>query len=191
MAYPQDYLYEILVRGRPDGSFAAHQITTTIVAEGVERAGSPAPLDLAQVAAVLGAAFPGLATRLDAATADVAAKAARIGELETQAAGHAAQVDAFNMQIATLNAEIDVLRNPPADAVLSCTDLQFRLALNQLGLRESVEAYAATASQDVRDWWERATTIHADNAMLIEAASALGKTQADIDAVISLGKTLA
>lgn len=63
MAYPQDYLYEILVRGRPDGSFAAHQITATIVAEGVERAGSPAPLDLAQVAAVLGAAFPDLATR--------------------------------------------------------------------------------------------------------------------------------
>lgn len=180
MAYPQDYLYEILVRGRPDGSFAAHQITATIVAEGVERAGSPAPLDLAQVAVVLGAAFP-----------DVAAKAARIGELETQAAGHAAQVDAFNTQIATLDAEIDALRNPPTDPVLSCTDLQFRLALNQIGLREAVEAYVATASQDVRDWWERATTIHANNPMLIATATALGKTQADIDAAIKLGLTLA
>jgi hypothetical protein len=75
--------------------------------------------------------------------------------------------------------------------VPSCTDLQFRLAINQLGLRDTVETYVAEASQDVKDWWERATIIRADNELLLAAASALNKTQADVDAAISLGKTLA
>lgn len=74
--------------------------------------------------------------------------------------------------------------------VLSCSDLQFRLSLNQMGLRAAVDSYVAGASQDVRDWWDRATTIHSNNPMLIDAATALGKTQADIDAVIALGQTL-
>jgi hypothetical protein len=36
-----------------------------------------------------------------------------------------------------------------------------------------------------------AQTIHADNPLLLQAASAIGKTQADVVTVIALGKTLA
>ena len=64
MTYPQTYLYEILVRGRPDGTFYAHQITSTLFAEGVERAGDAVSLDPAQVSRILGDAFPDIANRL-------------------------------------------------------------------------------------------------------------------------------
>ncbi|HEY8136270.1 MAG TPA: hypothetical protein VIF61_00420 [Methylocystis sp.] len=77
--------------------------------------------------------------------------------------------------------------------VLSCTALQFRLALNQIGLRKQVEDYVAGADQDTKDWWAYSQTIHADNPLLLNAAAspAINKTRADIDAVIALGKTLA
>ncbi|MBM3552154.1 MAG: hypothetical protein FJX45_10380 [Alphaproteobacteria bacterium] len=141
------------------------------------------PLDSVALASVL-PTQGALMAELAAAHASIEEKATALEQAETQLA-------ALNAQIATLNAEIDALQNPPLDPVLSCTDLQFRLALNQLGLREAVEAYVATAAQDVRDWWERATMIHANNAMLINAAISLGKTQEDINAAISLGKMLA
>ena len=79
MTYPQTYLYEILVRGRPDGSLYAHQITSTIFAEGVERAGDAVQLDPAQVSRILGDTFPDLAVRL----ADAYQK---ISDLEDQVA---------------------------------------------------------------------------------------------------------
>lgn len=72
----------------------------------------------------------------------------------------------------------------------SCTALQFRLAINQMGLRSQVDTYVAQAGQDVKDWWEYSTEIHADHPLLLQAATALGKTQADIAAVIALGKTI-
>jgi hypothetical protein len=78
----------------------------------------------------------------------------------------------------------------PATAPASVTDLQFRLALNASGLRDHAEAYIATASQDVKDWWDRATRIDRDNAMLSAAVTAIGKTPADRDALFILAATL-
>ncbi len=78
---------------------------------------------------------------------------------------------------------------PPPSAYI-VTDLQFRLALNQSGLRDAAESYIASATQDVRDWWDRATHIHSDDAKLNAAVKALGKTAADRDALFTLAASL-
>ena len=79
---------------------------------------------------------------------------------------------------------------PPPPSAYIVTDLQFRLALNQSGLRDAAEAYIASATQDVKDWWDRATHIHSDDAKLNAAVKALGKTAADRDALFTLAATL-
>jgi hypothetical protein len=66
----------------------------------------------------------------------------------------------------------------------SVTALQFRLALNLAGLRTSVEAYIASAPQDVKDWWNYATTFSADNPMLLAGAAAIGQTPAAVAALL-------
>jgi hypothetical protein len=70
------------------------------------------------------------------------------------------------------------------------TDLQFRLALNQLGLREAADTYINSASQDVKDWWDRALNFQFTNPMLQAAMTALGKTQNDLEQLFKLAKTL-
>lgn len=79
---------------------------------------------------------------------------------------------------------------PPPGVPNSVTDLQFRLALNQAGLREQAEAYIASASQDVKDWWDRATRIERADVMLNAAVKAIGKTDADRDALFTLAASL-
>lgn len=66
----------------------------------------------------------------------------------------------------------------------SVTALQFRLALNLAGLRTSVEAYMASAPQDVKDWWNYATTFSADNPMLLAGTAAIGQTPAALAALL-------
>jgi hypothetical protein len=70
------YLYEILVRGNPDGTLAgAHQVLAERVADGdlllAERTLEPTPLDVADVGAVLGEAFASLARDLATSRADL------------------------------------------------------------------------------------------------------------------------
>ena len=78
----------------------------------------------------------------------------------------------------------------PARVPDEVTDLQFRLALNAEGLRDAAESYVAAAAWDVRDWWDRATHIRRDDARLNAAVKALGKTDADRDALFTLAASL-
>lgn len=80
----------------------------------------------------------------------------------------------------------DVTVGPPQ----SISPRQFRQALNAIGLRASVEAAVAAADQDTKDWYEYATSFERSNTVLIAMATALGKTDADIDALFALGATL-
>jgi hypothetical protein len=83
---------------------------------------------------------------------------------------------------------------PPAPPVVAppivVSALQIRLALSQRGLRAAVEAYVSTADQDTKDSWQFATSFERDNSMIATAATALGKTPADVDALFELAKTL-
>lgn len=96
----------------------------------------------------------------------------------------------------TLELDGDVIRRrftlidrPPPPPPSEVSDLQFRLALNAAGLRDDAEAYIAGASQDVKDWWDRATRIVRTDPILRAAMVALGKTEEDLDQVMTLAAT--
>lgn len=74
--------------------------------------------------------------------------------------------------------------------VLAVTPRQLRLALTQSGLRSQVESAVAAGSQDMKDTWEFSTECFRDNPMLNAMGAALGKTEADLDALFALAATL-
>lgn len=61
------------------------------------------------------------------------------------------------------------------------TPLQLRRALRQQGLADAVAAYVAAQDADTQDAWEYAVEIRRTDALIVQAASALGKTEAEID----------
>lgn len=80
---------------------------------------------------------------------------------------------------------------PPAPVpVTVVSPRQIRLALNQMGLRSAVEAYVAAQGQDVQDSWAFTTAFSRTHPLLLGAAAALGKTDADIDALFTLAASL-
>ena len=81
---------------------------------------------------------------------------------------------------------------PPAEAFPAvCSPWQMRKALNQLGLRDAVEAaVAASTDQTLRDGWEFATEFRSDDLFVLTMGVVLGKTEAEVRAIIELGATL-
>jgi ribosome-associated toxin RatA of RatAB toxin-antitoxin module len=72
----------------------------------------------------------------------------------------------------------------------SVSALQMRRALRRAGLSEAVKAFLATAPEEVVEAWEYATQVERSNPMLVRAAKALNKTDAEVDALFRLAATL-
>lgn len=82
---------------------------------------------------------------------------------------------------------------PPVEIpppVISVTPWQIRKALNATGLRDAIEEAVAAGGQTVRDAWSYAQEFRRDNPLVSSVAYALGKTDAEIDAIFDLAKTL-
>jgi hypothetical protein len=85
---------------------------------------------------------------------------------------------------------------PPAPTIdqirdaMQCQAWQLRRALTLLGLRTDVEASVAAADQDTSDMWNYATVYHRTHPMVAAIAAAIGKTDADIDALFDLAMTI-
>jgi hypothetical protein len=68
---------------------------------------------------------------------------------------------------------------------------QIRKALTAAGVRAAVEAYVAASTDSfLHDEWEYSTTFESDNPRIIAWAQSCGKTQADVDSIFNLAKTL-
>lgn len=68
---------------------------------------------------------------------------------------------------------------------------QMRKALNAANLRTVVEgAVAASTDQEVKDAWDHAQEFRRDNPLVIAIATAMGKTEEDLDNLWILGGTL-
>lgn len=80
----------------------------------------------------------------------------------------------------------DVPAGPPA--VIS--PRQFRLALASAGLLDAVEAAVAAADQATRITWEYATEVRRSDPLLGAMATAMGKTDAEVDSLFALGAGL-
>lgn len=67
---------------------------------------------------------------------------------------------------------------------------QIRQALTRAGLRQAVETAVSSGDQDVKDWWEFATSFERTHPMVIGMGQALGKTDADLDDLWRLAGSL-
>lgn len=71
----------------------------------------------------------------------------------------------------------------------SIDNLQIRLALSDLGLREAVEAAVAASSQEIKDWWAESLRFLKSDPMVQAMAAQLGVTAEQLDALWALGAT--
>ena len=67
---------------------------------------------------------------------------------------------------------------------------QIRQALTRAGLRASVEAAVAAGDQDIKDWWEFATTFERTNPQVVAMGEALSVSPESLDQLWVLGATL-
>ena len=70
---------------------------------------------------------------------------------------------------------------PPVVIPQSITPRQIRLQLSAIGMRQAVEDYVASASLDIKDWWEFSLAYERNSQLLIEAATGLGMTSEQLD----------
>lgn len=84
---------------------------------------------------------------------------------------------------------VPTLADQPPSAI-TVTPWQIRKALNQIGLRTSVEAAVAGSTQEVKDGWEFASEFKSDNELIAQLCYALGKTEAERVALFQLAATL-
>jgi hypothetical protein len=70
------------------------------------------------------------------------------------------------------------------------TPRQIRLAMNQQGVRDTIEAWVKTQSQDIQDNWDYASEFVENNPLVIACMTAIGKTQADVTYLFDLAVTL-
>ena len=88
---------------------------------------------------------------------------------------------------------VDVLTGediPPQPVPEVVTPRQIRLALTQLGLRQTVEQAVAAGSQDLKDWWEYALDIERDHPLIEAMAQQLGITGEQVDGLFQLAASL-
>jgi hypothetical protein len=63
----------------------------------------------------------------------------------------------------------------------SITPRQIRLQLSAIGMRQAVEDYVASASLEIKDWWEFSLAYERNAPLLVEAATTLGMTGEQLD----------
>lgn len=84
----------------------------------------------------------------------------------------------------------DVEDAPTEPAPSAIYPLQARKALRRAGLFDQVQAYVETLPEDEQDEWEYALEIRRDHPVIVNGAAALGLTEAQVDDLFRLGKTL-
>ena len=140
---------------------------------------APAGASLADIVASFNAAA---IEQRDAAVAAKATAEAALTATQAQVVSLQAQIDAY-----TPPAPVAPVADPEGPTV---DDLQIRLALNALDLREAVELAVAGSDQSTKDWWDRANNFKRLNPMVIALGAALGKTDAELDGLWALAATL-
>lgn len=77
----------------------------------------------------------------------------------------------------------------PKPAPAQCDDLQFRLALAQLGLLDAVKSHVSASDAFVQSWWDKTRVFKADNPMLMQEATKMGMASR-LPEVIALAQTM-
>lgn len=82
------------------------------------------------------------------------------------------------------------IQRPVAPPNISISAWQIRKALTAVGLRDQIETAVAGASQEIKDAWQHANPFDRNHPLIVQMASALGLSDAEVDAVFELGATL-
>lgn len=75
---------------------------------------------------------------------------------------------------------------PKPEKACVATAYQIRKALNQAGLRDSVEAHVKTMDKDVQDAWRYASNLERYSPVLINSAALIGLTDTQLDDLFEL-----
>jgi hypothetical protein len=73
---------------------------------------------------------------------------------------------------------------------VSVSPLQIRRALRAVGLLDEINAFVESSSVEVREAWEYAIQIDRTNEMLLDASSAMGMSDLEVDDLFRLALTL-
>lgn len=84
-----------------------------------------------------------------------------------------------NINIANSPVKIKFLGQPDVEPAPS--DLQFRLALSEFGIREAVEAYVAQGDQTLKDWYDRTPIFEKTDPRIVQAIADLEIPTALVD----------
>lgn len=90
------------------------------------------------------------------------------------------------------DAEAELIRaasRAPLPAI-TITPRQIRQVLSAAGLRAQVESAIAAGSQDLKDWWEFASSFERNHPALVATARSMGITDSQIDALFEQASTL-
>lgn len=191
----QKFLYEILIRGKADGTIAgAHQVYAERVIDSetgdvlAEKTGGAEPLNVTEVSAVLGEAFATLAADLVAERAKVAAaesELAKIKEAQTRAAADTALSRAItemtskvisDRQFAQGLAARGLITRPEALAFVQTGVLPSLLAAYVDGIKDEAARF------DTKMLLTGAKEFSRNHALVESMGAALGFSSADLDA---------
>ena len=96
-----------------------------------------------------------------------------------------------NMQTGEVTEHEDAPTTPESPRPIApISPRQIRQALTRAGLREQVEAAVAAGDQDIKDWWEFATSFERLNPQVVAMGEALSVSPESLDQLWVLGATL-
>lgn len=78
---------------------------------------------------------------------------------------------------------------PPVFVPESVTPRQIRMALNELNMRDGIEAFVEQSSWEVKDTWRSSTLVFRNNPVLLQMLPALGLTPEQADQIFILAAT--
>lgn len=99
-------------------------------------------------------------------------------------------VEAFNELASGRFGTVAPYTEPETPVPSFVSALQARRALNQVGLRDEVDAYVSTLSRDDQDTWQFSPNIHRNDPILNAGWNILGKSQKELDDLFKLAITL-
>ena len=111
-------------------------------------------------------------------------------EADAARAAAAGELTAAQARIAELEAQVVALTPPPAPAIPPVSRMQALLALHDAGLLDAVNAIVAAADPRTRLAWETATDFHRTSPTIAALWAALGKTDAELDALFIAAKQI-
>jgi hypothetical protein len=183
-----DPFYEILLRGRPDGTLAGGHIIPFVAGN----PGTAAPIGTAR--SVI--AWPDVVDSVNAASiATIETLTAQVASMEASMEASVAEADSLRAQLAAAQAQIDTLTAPPEpEPITAITPRQLRLYLLSIDRLAEVESIVASLpgadGHAARIEWEYSQEVRRAHPLTAAIGQILGLDSDALDAAFSAAAAL-